>query len=132
MAEQLEKEDALMLVAGGSKGNQPLLFRRGGLEYRGFLEGRTEGKKYALILHLTNMELKRPSENEESPKAKPVEKSTPAEDKPAAVKKSTATKKNSASTKKKAPAKKKDVAKKKSPAKKKAATKKKAAKKKKP
>lgn len=60
MAETLEREQCLMLIAGGAKGNQPLLFRRGGLAYRGFLEGRTQGKKYALILHLTNLELKKP------------------------------------------------------------------------
>ncbi len=58
MAKKLEDENCMLLIAGGKKGNQPLLFRRGGLAYRGFLEGRTEGKKYALILHLTNMELK--------------------------------------------------------------------------
>ena len=61
MAKQLEDEESLMLIAGGAKGTQPLLFRRGGLEYRGFLEGRTDGRKYALILHLTNMELKKPN-----------------------------------------------------------------------
>ena len=47
-----------MLVGAGPKGNQPLILTRGGQQYRGFLEGRTEGEKYCLILHLSNMELK--------------------------------------------------------------------------
>ena len=64
MAKELEDEESLMLLAGGAKGNQPLVFRRNGVPYRGFLEGRTDGKKYALILHLTNMELKKPEPSE--------------------------------------------------------------------
>ena len=56
---------SMMLLGGGKKGNEPLMFRRGGLSYRGFLEGRVDGESYALILHLSNMELKRPSEKEE-------------------------------------------------------------------
>jgi len=61
IARQLESEACLMRVGGGSKGTEPLIFRRGGLPYHGFLEGRTDGKRYALILHLTNLELKRPA-----------------------------------------------------------------------
>lgn len=60
IAKELEDEDCLMLVGAGSKGNQPLIFRRGATAYRGFLEGRTQDDKYALILHLSNMELKKP------------------------------------------------------------------------
>ena len=62
MAKELEEADSLLLVAGGAKGNQPLVFRRSGVPYRGFLEGRTAGDKYALVLHLSNMELKKPGE----------------------------------------------------------------------
>ena len=65
MAKELEDEDCLMLMAGGTKGNQPLIFRRNATPYRGFLEGRTDGKKYALILHLTNLELKKPETKED-------------------------------------------------------------------
>lgn len=78
MAKQLETENCMMLIAGGAKGNQPLLFRRGGLAYRGFLEGRTQGNKYALILHLTNMELKAV----ERPEAQPEEESSPTQEQP--------------------------------------------------
>ncbi len=60
MAQELAEKDSLLLMAAGSKGNQPLIFRRGGTPYRGFLEGRIDGEKYALILHLSNMELKKP------------------------------------------------------------------------
>jgi hypothetical protein len=33
---------------------------RGGRPYNAFLEGRVKGEAYCLILHLSNMELKRP------------------------------------------------------------------------
>ena len=62
MAKELAEKDELMLVRGGAKGNEPLVFRRGGVAYHGFLEGRIDGDKYALLLHLSNMELKRPGE----------------------------------------------------------------------
>ena len=58
IARELAAADALLLVGAGSKSNQPLVFRRGSLPYRGFLEGRTEGAGYMLLLHLSNMELK--------------------------------------------------------------------------
>lgn len=60
MAKTLEEKDSLMMIGAGPKSNRPLLFRRGGMSYRGFLEGRTDGDRYALILHLSNMELKAP------------------------------------------------------------------------
>ncbi len=58
MAKELHETDSLMLVGAGSKGNEPLIMQSGGEPYRAFLEGRVDGDKYALILHLTNMELK--------------------------------------------------------------------------
>ncbi len=61
MAKELSDSDSLMILGSGKKGNQPLVFRRGGLSYRGFLEGRVDGNRYALILHLSNMELKKPT-----------------------------------------------------------------------
>ena len=50
-----------MLLGAGPKSNQPLIFRRGGTPYRGFLEGRTQGDKYCLLLHYSNIELKAPA-----------------------------------------------------------------------
>ncbi|HNI60399.1 MAG TPA: hypothetical protein PKW11_10675 [Pseudomonadota bacterium] len=61
MAKELEQKESLLLVGAGPKSNQPLVFQRGGTQYRGFLEGRTKGDSYLLILHLSNLELKAPS-----------------------------------------------------------------------
>jgi hypothetical protein len=60
MAKQLEEKNSLMLLGAGPKSNQPLILKRGGTAYRGFLEGRTQGDKYCLILHFSNLELKAP------------------------------------------------------------------------
>jgi hypothetical protein len=58
MARELEQSQSLLLLGSGPKGVQPLVLTRGGQQYRGFLEGRTAGEQYCLILHLSNMELK--------------------------------------------------------------------------
>ncbi len=64
MAQELERANSLMILGAGPKSNQPLILRRGGTPYRGFLEGRTEGERYCLILHLSNLELKPPANQE--------------------------------------------------------------------
>ena len=68
MAQELEQQNSLMLLGAGPKSNQPLILRRDSTPYRGFLEGRTAGDKYCLILHFSNMELKAPelAEDEEA------------------------------------------------------------------
>ena len=58
MAKQLADKDALMMLGGGASGKEPLVMSDGGKPYRAFLEGRIKGKKYCLILHLTDQELK--------------------------------------------------------------------------
>ena len=58
MAKELEEKESLMVVGAGPKSNQPLIFQRGSTPYRGFLDGRTQGDKYFLLLHLSNLELK--------------------------------------------------------------------------
>ncbi|MEE0984389.1 MAG: hypothetical protein UH687_01925 [Bacteroidaceae bacterium] len=58
MAKKLAEANAMMLVGGGAKGNEPLVMSNGGTPYRAFLEGRVNGESYALILRLTNLELK--------------------------------------------------------------------------
>ncbi len=58
MAKELHDANALMFVGGGTKGNEPLIMMDNGVPHRAFLEGRVEGNKYMLILHLTNLELK--------------------------------------------------------------------------
>lgn len=67
MAKELDEKNALLLVRGGEKGDEPLVMNRGGKPYNAFLEGRIQGEAYCLILHLSNMELKRPI----GPKAEP-------------------------------------------------------------
>lgn len=58
MAKQLAEKNAMMLVGSGPKGAGPIVLSDGGTNYRAFLEGRIDGDKYCLILHLTNLELK--------------------------------------------------------------------------
>jgi hypothetical protein len=60
MAEDLHKTDSLLLLRGGDKGDEPLVMNRGGKPYTAFLEGRVKGESYCLLLHMSNMELKRP------------------------------------------------------------------------
>jgi len=65
MASELEQSQSLMVLGSGEKGAGPLVFQANGRGYRGFLEGRTDGKRYQLLLHLSDMELKKPfKENE--------------------------------------------------------------------
>lgn len=64
IAKELEEAQSLMLVGSGPRGTNPIIFSRGGTPYRGFLEGRTDGERYCLLLHLSNMELKRPPKPE--------------------------------------------------------------------
>lgn len=66
MAEELEKDQVVVLLGAGDDGKQPLILQMNGTPYRGFLEGRTKGKDYILLLHLSNMELKRPAASKES------------------------------------------------------------------
>ncbi|HEY2910143.1 MAG TPA: hypothetical protein VGI99_07850 [Gemmataceae bacterium] len=64
IAKELEAKNSLMLMGAGPKANQPIVLRRGSVPYRGFLEGRTKGDEYCLLLHLSNMELKAPDDKE--------------------------------------------------------------------
>jgi hypothetical protein len=66
MAKELEERGSLMLLGAGPKSNQPLILRRGGTPYRGFLEGRTRGDRYCLLLHFSNLELKLPKSTDEA------------------------------------------------------------------
>lgn len=64
MAKELEERNAMMLVGAGPKSNRPLIVRNGGIPHRGFLEGRTDGDRYLLVLHLSHQELKAPEPDE--------------------------------------------------------------------
>ncbi len=58
IAKDLQFKDSLMMIGGGAKGADPLVFQDGGKTYRAFLEGRIQNDSYVLILHLSNLELK--------------------------------------------------------------------------
>ncbi|MDR3094369.1 MAG: hypothetical protein LBU62_07010 [Bacteroidales bacterium] len=58
MAKELHESKSLMMVGSGPKGLNPIIMTSGGTPYRAFLEGRIDGDKYCLLLHLTNIELK--------------------------------------------------------------------------
>lgn len=57
ISKSLHEKDSFMIIGGG-KGNDPLVFNDGGKPYRGFLEGKIEGRSYWIILHLSNHEYK--------------------------------------------------------------------------
>lgn len=61
MARDLADKESVVLVGAGEGGKGPLIFQLNGSPYRGFLEGRVDGDRYQLLLHLSNMELKRPA-----------------------------------------------------------------------
>ena len=58
MAKDLQEKDSMIMLAGGAKGNEPLVFQDGGKTYRAFLEGRVKDKSYILLIHLSNLEFK--------------------------------------------------------------------------
>ncbi|HUT34216.1 MAG TPA: hypothetical protein VNE39_12095 [Planctomycetota bacterium] len=62
MARGLDEADALVLVGAGPAGRDPVRLERNGVPHRGFLEGRVDGERYLLVLHLTNLELVVPVE----------------------------------------------------------------------
>lgn len=66
MAQELAEDGKMVMLGSGDGGKKPLVFQTNGTPYRGFLEGRVDGEKYMLLLHLSNMELKRPAPKEAS------------------------------------------------------------------
>ncbi|MFO0746396.1 MAG: hypothetical protein U1F43_12080 [Myxococcota bacterium] len=59
-AKTLQERRTLLLVGAGPGARKPLIFQKNGSPYRGFLEGRVDETRYRLVLHLSNLELKRP------------------------------------------------------------------------
>jgi hypothetical protein len=64
MAKQLADEGSMVMLGAGPKGRDPLIFQENGTPYRGFLEGRVDGARYQLLLHLSNLELRNPNPTE--------------------------------------------------------------------
>ncbi len=62
MAKELDSQGVVVLLGAGTKGKDPLVFNTNQTPYRGFLEGRVDGDRYQLLLHLSNLELKKPKE----------------------------------------------------------------------
>jgi hypothetical protein len=115
MATELAESGEVVLVGAGKGGKLPLVLQDNGTPYRGFLEGRVDGERFALLLHLSNMELKR---------AAPVASATPPPaKKEAAAAKAAPAKKEAAPAKKEAAAKAAPAKKEAAPAKKEAAAK---------
>lgn len=61
MAKELAEESQVVRLGAGGRGAEPLVFNTNGTPFQAFLEGRVDGERYQLLLHLSNMELKRPS-----------------------------------------------------------------------
>lgn len=61
MAKELAEADAMVLVGGGKGSKEPLVLQENGSRYRAFLEGRVDGDRFALLMHLSHLELKRPA-----------------------------------------------------------------------
>lgn len=59
IASELSEDKCMAMVGTGKNGKKPLIFQTNGNPYRGFLEGRVQGKKYKLLLHLSDMQLKK-------------------------------------------------------------------------
>jgi hypothetical protein len=64
LAAYLEQQNSLALVGSGPRGTGPLITERNATPMKGFLEGRTRGDRYLLVLHLAAFEL-RPAEEVE-------------------------------------------------------------------
>jgi hypothetical protein len=62
MAKTLHEEKVVVLMGTGKKAQDPLVFQANGTPYRAFLEGRVDGDRYQLFMHLSNLELKVPAE----------------------------------------------------------------------
>jgi len=62
MARELDQAGSLVLVGAGPGGRDPIRLERNGVPHRGFLQGRVDGDRYLLVLHLTNLELAVPVE----------------------------------------------------------------------
>ncbi len=62
LAQLLADKQEMLLVRSNSREQRgKLVFQRNGTPYVGFLEGRVRGASYLLVLHLSNLELKRVS-----------------------------------------------------------------------
>lgn len=59
IAKELADQGEMVLLGAGERGRDPLVFQTNATPYRAFLEGRVDGARYMLLLHLSNMELRK-------------------------------------------------------------------------
>ena len=64
LAAHLAQQESLALVGSGPRGIGPLVTERNATPAKGFLEGRIQGDKYLLVLHLAAFELRPPEDLE--------------------------------------------------------------------
>jgi hypothetical protein len=62
LAQYLEQRQVMVQVGSGRQGRGPLVCERNGRPYRGFLDGRVQGKAMRLVLYLAAGELTLPEE----------------------------------------------------------------------
>lgn len=65
IASELDKGKSVMLLGAGPGGKAPIVLALNGTPYRAFLEGRINGDSFLLLLHLSNMELKKPAQKKQ-------------------------------------------------------------------
>ncbi len=71
MAKELDARDEVVLVGAGDEGREALVLRPDGVPWCAFLEGRVDGERYQLLLHLSAMELVQPFVGGEEGRARP-------------------------------------------------------------
>ena len=62
LAAYLEEQKSMVLVGSGPRGVGPIIPERNAHPMKGFLEGRTQGRTYLLVLHLAAFELLAPEQ----------------------------------------------------------------------
>jgi hypothetical protein len=61
IAKEISEKNSVVLLSAGADGKSPLIISTNSSPYRAFLEGRVKDQSFLLLLHLSNMELKRPT-----------------------------------------------------------------------
>lgn len=64
LAAHLAQKESLALIGSGPRGTGPLITERNATPAKGFLEGRIQGDRYLLVLHLAAFELRPPEDLE--------------------------------------------------------------------
>lgn len=69
MAKELDGENMMMRLGAGENGKEAMILQSNGIPYHAFVEGRVDGERYKLFVHMASMELKRlPPKTDNAPK----------------------------------------------------------------